>query len=553
MKTRFYGTLARRIFYICLVLVIIPLILYSFLLWERDWRIKLNAVFSELELAGDAAEEIITQWTEWRGAQLQTAYDYPGSLSGFKKTGHFSLLLGFKGDRCIASSDPDLIGREDLLPNGVREKKKLLFYGPSASEYSLYEQIGEEKWGISAPSPSFTLLEPFMVRVVPKEIAEGFSREQLVKMKETAGFIESYRLKGKDLKVLVSVKDSLFDLEVVIPYKEVQKYEGVNILTHSVAILFIFLCVGGVGTIWLMLRMEKAYENLYTTMHAAQGKDYSQRYHKDAFGFEINILGSQLNHLLETVVAHIKTIKKEQLAKELLANELRIGHEIQKQLFPREIPLSSGRGFIPAKEVAGDFYDIFSLGDDRFFFTVADGSDKGISACLFSLIARTLLRSYVFEGKELGEVLQLTNGLLCKDTKDSGDFVTAWLAIYDKRTRQLSYASAGHPAALLIHPNGEIEELHAKGIALGVTESAHFELHSRTFPSGGMLFLYSDGVVDAHNKKGELFGKSRLIHYLRSARNLSPQQIVDQLLKEINDYSEEELQSDDITILCLHL
>lgn len=128
-------------------------------------------------------------------------------------------------------------------------------------------------------------------------------------------------------------------------------------------------------------------------------------------------------------------------------------------------------------------------------------------------------------------------------------FVTAWLALYDAKTRQLTYCSQGHPPAFLIR-DGKIEDLFTQGIALGAQKLDAVTVKHILLRPQDLLFLYTDGIIEAHNPQGKMFGQKQLREFLlKTSEKSSSQQLVDGLLDNIHVYSQGTFQHDDMTLL----
>jgi sigma-B regulation protein RsbU (phosphoserine phosphatase) len=183
---------------------------------------------------------------------------------------------------------------------------------------------------------------------------------------------------------------------------------------------------------------------------------------------------------------------------------------------------------------------------------IADAAGKGISACLYSLMLRSMLRSCATED-DLSTLICHANNLFCLDTGESGFFATAWVGIYNADTHLLQYASCGHHPAMLHRATGRIEELITKGIALGVTPLEKMETAEVLLHAGDTLLLYTDGVLEAHNPASTLFGKYRLHQLIEAHADGSAKQLVSQLLNEVSLFCEKTPQHDDITVLALKL
>ncbi|NGX39130.1 MAG: Phosphoserine phosphatase RsbU [Chlamydiae bacterium] len=569
-----YGSLARRIFLICLVFIAIPLILYGFFLWDREQQMQVRSALGQLERVGKAHKEVFEEWRKFRSQQLETyALLYKDQENLSKNPERYSLLFAFDRDlKCTVSSESAMIGKTAFFPAMVRtafSNEQLLFLkeNPYSKQKELFllQKIEDQVWGMSVDVkqalPHFLPERiAFTLSLVPKEKrdiftnAVFFTMEELEAQKKMRGLRTARHFAGKDLYLQLPLTNAHFFLQVEIPASVWETFEGEALFAYLLPLLLSLIVIGGIGAWLLMRRMARPFDQLLRVMDSlAEGK-LESRYQKDPMGFEINDLGENFNEMIEKLLHNMEEAKKERVAKEILGKELMIGREIQSQLFPREIPefpgLSMGRGFVPAREVAGDFYDLFPIDQEHLLLVIADASDKGVSACLYSLMVRSLLRSNI-GGKNLEEAVKQTNVLFCQDTGNTGNFVTAWIALYNGEKRELTYTNAGHFPALLLSPNGEIEELSTPGVALGVVEIDQVVTKKMTLDPEAMLVLYTDGVAEAHNKRGELFGKSRLKEFMRSSHGQMPQELIDGLIAEINQFSEDVPQHDDLTILGL--
>ncbi|NGX37703.1 MAG: Phosphoserine phosphatase RsbU [Chlamydiae bacterium] len=528
-KKTFYGSLARRIVLILLVFLGIPILIYAGLLWNHDWKIKQNAARVELEVLGKSQLKAIEEWMALRSCELINfsilAKDETDLSKRFEEMRGFSTIFVFDRDlRCLDSNKKELIGKENFFPEKLKkafDSRVLSFIAENPltknKEIFLLKKVQEQIWGLSE-----------------NENALGMT------------FVESSKKSkpGKDLVLQRAIPHAEFDLQVTIPTADIAQFEGGKFFHHLILFMALILLVGGGIAWWLVRQMARPLRQLSDVMDGVGAKDYDRRYQSSRFGFEINALGTQFNQMLETLLFNMEKAK-----------ELQVGQDLQKELLPKTIPqfpgIALGSGFLPAKEVAGDFYDLFVTDPDHLLIVIADGSDKGISACLYSLMVRSMLRSHALAEEDLGVVMRLTNDLFCRDTGDTGNFVTAWVGIYHRKDRKLTYSSAGHFPAILIHEDGTIEELAAEGIAFGVQESASFDIQSKILSPDSLLFLYTDGVTEAHNEKGELFAKSRLLEFLLASHALEPQALIDKLIAEIERFGGESPMHDDLTVLSL--
>ncbi len=207
----------------------------------------------------------------------------------------------------------------------------------------------------------------------------------------------------------------------------------------------------------------------------------------------------------------------------------------------------------PAKEVGGDFYDIFLIDESHLCFLVADVSGKGIPAALFMSMAKIHIKNYASLGLALDEVAYRVNNQLCYKN-DEGMFVTAFLCVLDLNTSVLTYVNAGHTPPYLMKKDGLFERMQMKAnLVFGMMEDITYQQQSIRLDSGDVLYLYTDGVTEAINKREELFSEQRLMKALNE--NISHIDKSDLFLKKIYDsvdqFAEGVSQVDDITMLCL--
>ena len=203
-----------------------------------------------------------------------------------------------------------------------------------------------------------------------------------------------------------------------------------------------------------------------------------------------------------------------------------------------------------AREVGGDFYDFFLIGEDTVAFLVADVSGKGIPASLFMMSAKANLDNYLSSGMDLADAVSATNVRLCEGN-EAEMFVTTWVATLDYKRGELSFVNAGHNPPLLRH-NGRWSWITQKcGIFMGSFAQAKYRSSELVLVPGDLLLLYTDGVNEAFNVNDEQYGNDRLESFLAAHADLGPKEIVEALKADVASWSEGAVQSDDITIFAL--
>ena len=326
-------------------------------------------------------------------------------------------------------------------------------------------------------------------------------------------------------------------------------------------VYFCILLFGGILAYLLIHRMAKPMRNISRVMLSLQKGDLETRYQADPFGFEINRLGDIYNRTIDAVIEKKQQAQEERVQKETLAQELYLGREVQRNLFPEKMPtyptVDLAESYIPAIEVGGDFYDAFVReidGREQLVLGVADASGKGVQACFYSLILRNILRVFAREFEDIGKAIAEANNLFQIDTAETGMFVTAVMGIYDMENREFHYYSAGHNPILVRRQDGSVEYLNHMGIAMGIFHSeGEFHPHSTRLERGDTLVLYSDGITEAHDPHNHLFGEKRLALSVQEISKMSASSIVEEILQAVSGFTGEAPQHDDITLLVMHI
>jgi serine phosphatase RsbU (regulator of sigma subunit)/anti-sigma regulatory factor (Ser/Thr protein kinase) len=198
--------------------------------------------------------------------------------------------------------------------------------------------------------------------------------------------------------------------------------------------------------------------------------------------------------------------------RERIEQEMRVAGIIQQTLLPKEVPTVEGYSFAaywqPARAVGGDFYDFVRLDDSRLMITIGDVTDKGVPAALVMASTRTILRAAAERLMSPGEILRRANDVLHPDMPPKM-FATCLCAVLDTRTGRMMYANAGHNAALQKTKDGVIE-LRARGMPLGLMPGMTYEEKETVLAPDDTIFMYSDGLVEAHDPQREMFGMKRL-------------------------------------------
>ena len=207
-----------------------------------------------------------------------------------------------------------------------------------------------------------------------------------------------------------------------------------------------------------------------------------------------------------------------------------------------------------AKEVGGDFYDFYLLDDNRLAFLIADVSGKGITAAMFMMKAKTVIKSYAEKEHGAAEILTRANGALCEGN-DADMFVTCWLGILDFSAHKVTFANAGHNPPLVRHRGGDYEYFRSRpGFVLGGMEGTRYRQGELTLDPGDEIYLYTDGVTEATDADSELYGEDRLLRVMNSLDGDAPAEEVCRAVKaDVDRFVGEAPQFDDITMMSLRV
>jgi len=237
--------------------------------------------------------------------------------------------------------------------------------------------------------------------------------------------------------------------------------------------------------------------------------------------------------------------------------EMEAAADIQKSILPEPLGHDGATAAVdlhaemhPARDIGGDFYDYYLIGDRRLAVTVADVSGKGIPAALFMAVSRTVLRSVAGHGNMASAIGDANNLLAARN--DACMFVTMFHGVLDLPSGILRWCNAGHDPPFLLRAGGGQERLRATGIPLGIDPSFSHRIGETVLMPGDGLFLYSDGITEAFNPQDEAYGAARLERALDRARGRSAAETIADILADTARFAGDAEQADDITCLALH-
>ena len=273
---------------------------------------------------------------------------------------------------------------------------------------------------------------------------------------------------------------------------------------------------------------------------------------------EIGQLAGSIDRMEDQIQQYVRDLTKITAEKERIGTELKLAEQIQAAMLPSDFPPFPGRTEFdiyavmdPAREVGGDFYDFFFIDEDHLCLVMADVSGKGIPGALFMMISKVILQSCAMLGKTAAEILTKTNEALCSNNK-AEMFVTVWLGILEVSTGRLTASNAGHEYPVLKRAGGAYELFKdPHGFVIGGMDGLKYREYELQLQPGDKLFLYTDGVPEATNADGAMFGTAGMVEALNREPEAAPDQILSNIRDAVNDFVKDAEQFDDLTMLCM--
>ncbi len=592
-----FGSLAIRILSISFILIILPLIFYSIFIYEHYYDKQLQDIFDELEITQENHINFIDQLARYNLVSLDVIHQiYSEDLKNNKME---NILNKFANANWAASffylavqKNGNLLCEYTSLPSykkinftpyfKSRYLQNNMFVGDDPIfKYSLFDtkNIIDKNGELTAILVSATPLNKLInilftlrstlktnISIVDKDnkilessdinlIGEKLTKLVLKKIKQTQnGFAFTFDNK-KRFAIITPLLNTQTYIMLSVP-SEILIVKIYQYIIYLAYFLIFIIIIGGTASCILTWRISRPLRNLDSIMTKVGEGDLSQRFIYDYMGFEINFLGEKFNEMILSLIDHIEIAKKEKVAKEIHLKELQIGHAIQKSILLTELPnfpsLELDVFFQGAKEVAGDYYDWLLLGD-KILLVIADGVGKGISGCLYSLDLRSILRSFATVEQDIKKIVQQTNKLFCADTKDTSNFVTAFVASFDTTTNVLSSINCGHNYPIIKDSSGAIKRISTRGIAFGVDECATYSIEKNQLQSGDIIIFYTDGITDTQDINNNFFTENRLENAIRSSSATSAKEMLESIKMSVKTFAEGAEQYDDMTLLVVKI
>ena len=273
---------------------------------------------------------------------------------------------------------------------------------------------------------------------------------------------------------------------------------------------------------------------------------------------EISMLAESIDQMEEQVQQYVENLTRITAEKEHIIAELSLAARIQQAILPHDFPpfperheFSLFASMKAAREVGGDFYDFFLIDSNHLCMVIADVSGKGIPAALFMMVTKTILQSCAMLGHSAADTLTKANEGICSNNQVDM-FVTAWLGILEISTGKLTASNAGHEYPVLKRADGSFSLFKdAHSFVIGGLEKTEYREYELRMEPGDMLFVYTDGVPEATNEKNEMFGTERMVEALNGEADAEPEQLLETVRREAEQFAGDAEQFDDMTMLCM--
>ena len=332
-------------------------------------------------------------------------------------------------------------------------------------------------------------------------------------------------------------------------------------MISSVILMLLLTAAAAAVAIFLGKRITKPLNTITERIAELKGEDLEFKM-EDTYrtGDEIEVLAESFADLSHRALDYVEQVKTATAEKERISTELHMAKRIQESMLPHLFPPFPDRKEFdlyatmnPARDVGGDFYDFFLVDPDHLCLVMADVSGKGIPAALFMMISKTILQNCAMLGKSAGTVLEKTNEALCSNNQTEM-FVTVWIGILEISTGRLTCSNAGHEYPVMYTKDGGGEFALVKdrhGFVVGGMECTKYKEYELQMKPGDKLFVYTDGVPEATDCRGQMFTTEQMVETLNTVKNGSPEEVLETVQGAVSKFVGEAEQFDDLTMLCL--
>jgi len=322
--------------------------------------------------------------------------------------------------------------------------------------------------------------------------------------------------------------------------------------------------LGGAGLIVIFLfsmalvgRHIRRIQTLNRSTQAVAAGDFKVRVHKQGHD-EIGDLATSFNRMTESLIRYMEELKESVASKERLKRELELAAEIQQKALPEKTPVVDSAQIaaktIPAYEVGGDYYDFLVMGTGEVGIVIADAAGKGLSGTLFMSNSRSVFRVIADEETRPGSILAKMNDFIAGNSTNSGMFITVLYSIYNPKTRKLSCVNAGHHPALIYTPGDKkCRSLKEAGLPIGIMPAEHYETETVQLKKDDIVVFFTDGLIEAINEKGEMFGHERVDAAIVRHASLSAAGMLAEIESTWRNFCKTDQLFDDMTLVVMKI
>ncbi|MDR2074258.1 MAG: SpoIIE family protein phosphatase [Oscillospiraceae bacterium] len=370
---------------------------------------------------------------------------------------------------------------------------------------------------------------------------------------------------GELVSAFVAVKDSEGkDIAFIgLDISEIRLMKEINSLVYRLIFYIGLILIFSSLALYLCIEIfvTKPIEKISKFTEAFVESDHSEIKKDKIFvksKNEIGALALSINKMISDIKIYIKNIKGIVAKEEQITTELKIAGKIQNSMLPHDLTnFLKNKEFdvyacmYPAKLVGGDLYDVFMIDDKNLAFVIADISGKGISAAMFMVMVKMLIKGYATSGSDPGDIFFNVNNYLYHGN-NLGMFATAFLGIINLETGNLIFSNAGHTSPMIKKMPEPFKFFEAeKHFVLGGMPNVKYESEKITLSSGDFVFLYTDGITEAFNSDNQIFSEERLIKLVNEIdyTNCSLKDMLEKIKSKVDSFSVGVGQSDDITML----
>ncbi|MGD8763834.1 MAG: SpoIIE family protein phosphatase [Desulfobacteraceae bacterium] len=325
---------------------------------------------------------------------------------------------------------------------------------------------------------------------------------------------------------------------------------GSDILVFCLVLFIVFFITLSVLNKLLNRSIVGPVENIFSVVSKIKEGNLQTRV-KVVSNDEIGVLGDAINEMTKGLIE-----------RERMQQSLDLAREVQQNLLPKSNLKVNGFDLagksVYCDETGGDYYDFISIGENdkqKIGVAIGDVSGHGIPSALLMATVRSSLRQRASLPGSIARIITDVNRQLVQDVEDSGQFMTMFFLALDLATRQLEWVRAGHDPAIFYDPRSDsFDELGGPGIALGVdVEWIYVDSKKTDFSSGQIIFLSTDGIWEARNKKGEMLGKEPILNVIRQNASSDAAQIIDAIFNILDKFIGEVKLEDDITSVIIKM